>query len=184
MKIFLILLLLLSVTLGTSAQSIPASTVDSYNWIYLKNGSRPLKGVTVQASDSSLHFVNESFLVRNTVPASIKPLIIPVTHIDKIKYRRRNNIIRVGLIGALGGAALGALIGYASGDDTCESGSWCMVLFSAEDKAMVGSILGILPGMGIGMAIGSYRKTIYINGAQSTYSLTRDELKKYTLTKQ
>jgi hypothetical protein len=185
MKTFLILLLLLSISLGTNAQAIPPSKAAYYNWIYLNNSSRVLKGIILATNDSSIQFINKSFLASGKVMASYQVQVIPISTIESIKYRKRNSLAKGTLLGAAGGAAAGALIGYASGDDECQpTGGWldCLFVYSAEEKAGLGAILGIMPGMSIGLLLGSRRETIHIKGEQQVYNLTRDELKNYTLT--
>lgn len=182
MKNLLILLLLLSTLLGANAQDLPATKAGYYSWIYLKDSSRAMKGVIVEANDSSVQFIDKSFLTRGKVMASYKLRVIPISTIQTIKYRKRNSPGKGALLGAVGGALAGAILGYASGDDRCEPGTWCIFVYSAEEKATMGAVLGILPGLGIGTILGSRRETIHINGDQSTYNLIRNELKKYSLT--
>lgn len=183
MKTFLIILLLLSITLDTNAQAIPTSKAVYYNWIYLNNSSRVLKGIILATNDSSIQFIDKSFLAKGKVVASYQLQVIPIATIESIKYRKRNRLTKGTLLGVAGGAAAGAILGYAQGDDVCEPGAWCILEFSAEDKAVLGAILGIMPGMSIGLLLGSSRETIPINGNQSVYGLIRDELKNYTLTR-
>jgi hypothetical protein len=62
-------------------------------------------------------------------------------------------------LGGLGGAALGAVIGLASGDDKCAERGFCILLFSARDKAILGGIafggLGLALGGLLGALVGS-----------------------------
>jgi hypothetical protein len=53
-------------------------------------------------------------------------------------------------LGFLGGAVIGAMLGFADGDDKCVEGQWCIFDLSASDKAVLG---GVLMG-GVGAAIG------------------------------
>jgi hypothetical protein len=61
------------------------------------------------------------------------------------------------------GALTGALIGYSSGDDECSEDSWCILQFTAGEKAVLAGIalggLGGLVGLVVGAAKGS--TTIY-----------------------
>jgi hypothetical protein len=58
-------------------------------------------------------------------------------------------------LGGLGGATLGAVLGFAGGDDTCQSGSFCILKFSARDKAFLGGVaLGAI-GAALGGLIGA-----------------------------
>ncbi|NDK56961.1 hypothetical protein [Pontibacter fetidus] len=184
MKTLLFLLLLLPVTIAVNAQAIPSAKATYANWLYLNNSNHVLKGVILATDDSTVLFIDRSFLVAGKVIPSYQLQVIPIAMIEKIKFRKRNSLAKSTLLGTAAGAAVGAIVGYASGDDECYStGGWfdCMFVYSAEEKAGLGAVIGILPGMTIGLLLGSSRKTIHINGDQGVYVLTRDELRKYTL---
>lgn len=58
-------------------------------------------------------------------------------------------------LGAASGIAAGVAIGLASGDDHCNSDSFCILQFSAGDKALIGAaVLGSI-GLGLGAALGA-----------------------------
>lgn len=63
--------------------------------------------------------------------------------------------------GILGGAAVGAVIGFADGDDACDTsrGEDCFFNFTAGEKAvLIGAYFGILGGLGgaiVGAIIGT-----------------------------
>jgi hypothetical protein len=72
----------------------------------------------------------------------------------EISVRRRHPVLESTGVGLLAGAGIGALIGLASGDDTCPSGSWCILQFSAGEKAEMGAVaFGVLGGVA-GLAMG------------------------------
>lgn len=52
--------------------------------------------------------------------------------------------------GFLAGAGIGAVMGFADGDDNCAEGGWCILEMSAGEKAMLG---GVVIG-GLGAVIG------------------------------
>jgi hypothetical protein len=64
------------------------------------------------------------------------------------------------------GAVLGAGIGFADGDDECSSEGWCILIFSAEEKAMLGGFAFGVIGGGLGLLIGAMTgsRFIYENG--------------------
>jgi len=73
-------------------------------------------------------------------------LIVPYQEIDKIILEGKSNFLPGLGYGVLGGAALGAILGFASGDDPPNQ----FLSFSASDKAV---ILGVLFA-GVGLVIG------------------------------
>jgi hypothetical protein len=68
-------------------------------------------------------------------------------------------------LGVLGGVAIGAGIGFASGDDTCPESSFCILRFSAGDKAVLGAIGFGSIGLGLGTLIGA------VIGSRDVYEL-------------
>lgn len=78
---------------------------------------------------------------------------IPVSSILQLEVSdgRSSSVRRGALIGLLGGAAAGAIFGYAQGDD--EPGAF--LAFSAEEKAYVGALLGAGPGALLGAVVGA-----------------------------
>jgi hypothetical protein len=88
--------------------------------------------------------------------------ILTTADIDQIETKRHGQGALEGLAwGAVSGALLGGIYGYAQGDDHCsnDNGEWCILEFSAGEKATFGAIafggLGGLVGLIAGAAIGS-----------------------------
>lgn len=75
--------------------------------------------------------------------------------------------------GALAGLAVGAIVGLSDGDDHCD-GSFCILTFSAEEKAAIvgvaGAGIGGLVGIVLGAAIGS--RDVYTFGSSHELRLT------------
>lgn len=142
-----------------------------------------MKGVILETNDSTIQFIENSLLKKNTAVAPFTSQRIPISSVERIKIRKKGAVGRGILFGALSGAMLGAIIGFADGDDVCEPGSWCILQFSAEEKAAVGATTAIIPGLAVGALIGRNRKTIYINGDQTLYVNSRGELMEYALIK-
>ena len=138
-------------------------------WVTKMDKSSKAKGYITQIGDSSM-------IVTNLFTSDSK--IINVNVMDEIKFKRKGSFGRGILYGALAGLTTGAIIGFASGDD-----SNCFLLcFSAEAKALfLGSALA-LPGAVIDGIIGhNMRIKIPIKGSQKAYDRQKEKLKKYKL---
>lgn len=101
-------------------------------------------------------------------------------HIKSYGYRDMNNVVvyyrgsfwRMPLKGLLVGAVIGAVAGFASGDDPQEY--W--IRFSATDKAIGGGLLGGATGLLVGFCIGALsHKTFYIGGNRKKYERMRQK---------
>ena len=104
-------------------------------------------------------------------------LVSPET-IELIKLRRRGKIGRGALIGAGGGALLGAIIGFVDGDD----GPECFLLcYTATEKAGIGALFLTPIGSGIGAVIGTKSDKVVIDGNIDTYKARLSQLQGYAL---
>lgn len=75
-----------------------------------------------------------------------------VTRLDVLAGTKRP-ILKDGGIGLLTGAVMGGFIGLTSGDDECSG--WCIMTFTAEEKAaMFGALFGVIGGL-TGLVIGA-----------------------------
>lgn len=137
-------------------------------WVELKNKDN-IKGYLIQLKDSAIVIVENSLT---------EPLPVSIANIEELKFRRKGKI-GMGLgIGAGAGLVLGAITGYASGDD--EPGFFSM---TAEDKAVVSGILLVPVGAGIGALVATGRSKYPIHGELKNYINYRRELDKYILVK-
>lgn len=82
-----------------------------------------------------------------------EPLEVPLTTVNRLEVSRglQRNISRGLGFGALAGSVVGVLMGLSMGDDDCsqerESGSFCLEVMSAGDKAaLFGFTFGLLGG--------------------------------------
>lgn len=75
--------------------------------------------------------------------------------IDRGPRSRGSGALRGLLWGGLGGVVGGGVIGFVSGDDECDPGSWCILEFTAGEKAAIGAVM--LGGIGgaSGIVIGA-----------------------------
>lgn len=93
--------------------------------------------------------------------------VLPPASVAKVTVVRHGQGAAEGAgIGFLIGAVIGAAIGFADGDDQCED--FCILAFSAEDKAVLGAFgiggIGGLVGLVVGASTGS--RYIYSYGDQ------------------
>jgi hypothetical protein len=110
-------------------------------------------GQVVSAEDGTLVISLEGKAVEVTIPRAA------VVQLDVSLGRSKRSGRGVSALGgmAIGGAA-GMVVGLASGDDKCSPGEWCLLTFSATDKAVMygvplavlGGIIGALTGGGKG----------------------------------
>ncbi|GAA4432267.1 hypothetical protein GCM10023188_20700 [Pontibacter saemangeumensis] len=145
-------------------------------WVYFEGPTPVYKGVLLSTSDSTIQVLPNAKRYNLPLTATQTPISIPATAIKEIRFRSKGRPGRGALFGALIGVATGAIIGFADGDD-----EGTFFAFSAEDKALIGSTLLLLPGIGIGTLVGSGKKKINIQGNPITYQNARSSLQKYAL---
>jgi hypothetical protein len=85
---------------------------------------------------------------------------VSIADVARVVDKRRGRGALEGLgIGLLIGAAGGAIVGYADGDDECPPEGWCILTFTAGEKALLGGMffggVGGLVGGVIGLVRGS-----------------------------
>ncbi|HUS27932.1 MAG TPA: hypothetical protein VMZ53_05470 [Kofleriaceae bacterium] len=125
-------------------------TVETYDHV-------SMEGVAIQAADG-ITFENSAG-------------VMPPTAIAKVTEVRRGRGAAEGAgIGLAVGAVVGAALGFADGDDECDenSGMWCIFVFTAGEKAVMGGVvlggIGAIVGLVAGAATGS--KFVYSYGDQ------------------
>jgi hypothetical protein len=181
MKMFVFLMIALAAC-GLSAQDVPEKTKIYRTWISLNNEPYKIKGSLYQVNDSSI-LVSNSFIIQDYSQGRYETVELHLENIMKIKTRKKNSVGNGALVGAISGFVIGGLIGYAAGDDSCPSGSWCIISFTAEEKAvMLGVPLSIF-GAGIGALIGSAKIVIPINGNAKTFNQNKSQLREYSIIK-
>jgi hypothetical protein len=112
------------------------------------------KSVTVMTVDGAE--VEASVLSHPTeiILADRSGRIIQTQHIAQVvDVNHGRGALDGALIGGLTGLAFGAVLGFAAGDDECDD--FCILTFTAEEKAaLIGSTFGIV-GAGTGAIIGA-----------------------------
>jgi hypothetical protein len=173
------LLLFLIITFGISQNTQIADKINpskKYSfWAYDKEkllGS----GSLYSAHDDNIVLVNKS---KGQQPINIVDIKI-------IKIRKKNKVGLGILLGTLGGITAGALIGAASykKPPPCDPKQiFCFELFDKKINAIVGGVLGIIPGAIVGGVIGSFKINIPINYDRNKYKEVQSKLKSISLEK-
>ena len=131
---------------------------------------KKMEGVLQEVGDSSIYVLTKKGMI-----------LIESKVIKEIAIKRKGSAGWGALTGSLVGMGLGAIIGFASGDDQCDGTAFC-ITFTAEEKALGGAIA--LGGVGalIGMGAGSTAKEhIKIGESQSVFSTYIELLRKYSM---
>lgn len=129
--------------------------------------------------DGDLSKLNErsiTVLQDKTQPA----LEIPVTDIDRLRFKEKGSVRRGLLYGALIGFGAGFVFGVATaGSSSCTPGSAFCVQVSPLAVGLFSGLLACGAGMVIGGAVGSFRTGVPINGRQDEYERQRQLLEQY-----
>jgi len=153
-------------TLVFALSTAYAQKVKTYRaWVTLSDETR-IKGTFYSAGTDALILMGEDLNEIRIDPKTVKT----------ISLRRKGSVGKGVWIGALSGAVVGGIAGYASGDD--EPGWFSS---TAEEKALGNAIFLSFPGAGVGALIGSARTIFAVNGNYQTYLNSRAELEKYAL---
>jgi len=118
--------------------------------VLLRRNGQEMQGELLSVRDSSLVISTlEDFNPKDLTARTKGIVAIRNTEIVRVIIKGRSNVVKGMLIGTVAGAGFGALIGYASGDDS--PSGWGSFALTAEEKALV---LGALFG-GIGFLYGT-----------------------------
>jgi hypothetical protein len=179
MKTFYLIILLVSCIVNLSnAQSDTNHKSKIYkSWISSKAESYNLKCNLCKIQDSSI-LISNSWVI--SASSKINPALskIDFNNIDVIKVRRNHKVINGLIIGTLAGFGIGALIGYASGDDPPDQ---IIISQTAGEKALTYGIALAIPGCILGAMFGSIKIKIPINGNYTNFKNQRNLLEKYTI---
>lgn len=166
-KFFLLLILIFSISFTYGQEQEKLKT---YKVMVKKMDGTRVRGYFIKADNNGITVdVSKRFEEDGLV-------VITAADIAKIKLRRKGSVTRGALMGLAAGGALGAITGYADGDDT--GGFFSL---SKETKAAVlGTFFGLC-GTVIGAVIGTSRKKFYIYGSNDTYRKELPILQQYDL---
>jgi hypothetical protein len=146
--------------------------------IDLINSTDFINGEIYMTSDSFLVIKNKAFNEKPSSKEQLKYVNVPVTDIDFIKVNKKNSGGNGFIAGALIGTLAGTLIGLFSKDD-----SGGIVSVSSGEKTLMYAGVGFAAGGLIGLAIGSAKIVIPINGKKENYDSKRKEILQYSILK-
>jgi hypothetical protein len=141
-------------------------------WVTKMDGSK-IYGFLFAANEQGISITETKSL------EGLNSILVEVENIREIRVRRKGSVGRGAGWGAVSGAALGAIIGLASGDDPENQ---FLYSASAEEKAGVSAIVLGGIGGGFGAIIGTGKKKILIDGNTKVYVSQLTTLKNYSLT--
>jgi hypothetical protein len=141
----------------------------------LRNGQK-LDGYLKHVTDSTVVYT----LTKSPVgsPAMASDNIVGYAELAKVSLRRKGSVGSVAIGGGAVGAAVGAVAGFASGDDEPRSGWIVISPMSAGEKAGALAFLGALPGALIGALIGTKSKKFSMDGTKEGWATLQTFYKK------
>jgi hypothetical protein len=163
MRYFSIRRLLLVITVSallvtdTIAQKAPPLQSGDFVRITRHSAAEPVTGTILQALPDTL-IVRQANLPRTGSAYRIgdHDLAVPISAIIDVERRlsRKNGAVRGAAVGAAIGLFAGGIVGYMS-YEPCEPGLFAAGLCTRQVSIAGGAILGTVPGLVLGAAIGS-----------------------------
>ncbi|MCX2718786.1 hypothetical protein [Lentiprolixibacter aurantiacus] len=153
--------------------SLQAQKVKFYKAKVTLNNDTRVKGILYGVSEEGLLLMDKNLV--DTV------MTIDPRSITLIKLRRSGRVGRGALIGASGGALLGAVIGNASYSSSNDCEGWFCYSPSREETVYGGAIFFGVQGAIIGALIGTGSRKFEINGDTSIYNTYISELRSFAL---
>jgi|GEM_PF-2898431 len=167
------ILLTMVLLFSLSYQSIIGQTTDQkkknkdhITWVTLIDNSPKVKGYLRNVGDSLMIISNLS---------NYESQSIPINNIKEIKFRPKGSVEKGILFGALGGFAVGGLLGLASGGSS--KGCYFLCFTAGEVALITGATLGVTGAL-VGGLLGSAKIKIPINGRVKNQ---KEELLKYKI---
>jgi len=202
MKPNLLLLLFVNMVLSASAQTdtiAPDKPQRPSIAIINTTDGKKIKGWLYKTDTAALYLLHPKTRPLPPLNSNIANLNYPGYNIDALQIntmvlKKRRAGLRGMLIGIGTGIVVGAVVGFASGDDPVEpyTGQFSDIFvavgnsfaMTAEEKAAAGGILGGLAGGLIGGITGALlKKKITIGGKKDAYQNARDELNRRSMVK-
>lgn len=164
MRKLLVLIVYTLIISMSKAQDTPYLKSAAYKVIVVTNTEGAIKGYLHSIYDTSVYISEKPVSFKGYVSNHAGLRTISYNDISSIRLRRKGSTGWGMLIGALTGAAVGAIAGLASGDDHPKTNTWCIPCFTAGEKAAALGLVSGMTGFGVGAVVGAIaHKTFTIN---------------------
>jgi hypothetical protein len=128
-----------------------------------------LKGYLSSLSDTSVYVSSRQVKFNRYTNTNAHLGSISYNNISTITIRRKGGTGRGMLIGVITGVVTGVIVGLASGDDKRDRNGWCLMCYTAGEKAgAFGAVSGLI-GTLVGGIIGSADKTFIIKNNKEKF---------------
>jgi hypothetical protein len=152
-------------------------------WVTLKSKPFKTKGALYETKDSSI-LVSNSLAKKDYSNHKFETLKLHIKDIETIKIRKKDNIDRGILLGALTGLIVGSMLAVVNADPPCPQSSLFCFRFTAKELAVLYGVPLSLGGAAIGGILGSVKLNFPINGSMEKYNKNKEKLNKYSLRKE
>ena len=161
-----------------SAQDSTHILQKTYKVTLTSSDNLVVKGYLVSLTDSAVNIGPTPVKGNVSRGKSSRLISINYNKIDKVTLRRKGRAARGLLIGAASGAVVGVIAGYMGGDDTPRNGGpFCILCFTAAEKAKIGAVVFGFSGGALGTVVGAVaHKTFIIKGDKQNFDSLRSTL--------
>ena len=143
---------------ATPEEAEQLTSMVGYRDVTITTESSQSAGTAIDVGVSSSTWTDRATQARETVPTAVLQQI-------ELPRQHGTGALEGAALGAFSGAMLGMVLGFASGDDKCSPQQWCILQFSAGQKAGFAAIglgsVGLIAGTIAGAIIG-HRTTIQL----------------------
>jgi hypothetical protein len=133
-------------------------------------GHEHLQGYLQSVGDSTVYIAPIPLPFNGYGNNNVSTRAFKYEQISQVSLRRAGSTGRGILIGIISGAATGAAVGLISGDDRRKGAGWCIMCFSAGEKAAgLGVLFGFTGGLIGGIVGGAAHKTFVVKSKKEKF---------------